>query len=112
MTNKKNELFCFSLQILKRKIYKISKSKIKSTRANRAPKISKNVVSYVYKLSAPILVTAKTTLRQKMKFVKIFVRDKNNRLASSKVRRKVWENATTRYQQSKLYLSLFTQAQH
>ena len=89
-----------------------AKSQIRPTRANRAPRISKNIVSYVCKLPAPILLTAKITLRQKMKFVKIFVRDKINRLASSKVRRKVWENATTRYQQSKLYLSLFTQAQH
>ena len=47
---------------------------------------------------------------KKMNFEKNFVRDKNNRLASSKVMRKVWENATTRYQQSKLYLGLFTQA--
>ena len=84
---------------------------MRPARANRAPKISESVVSYVYKLSAPTLLTAKTSLRQKkMNFEKDFVRDKNNRLASSKVRRKVCINTTTRCQRSKLYLSLFTQA--
>ena len=58
---------CFILtkKYCKENTYKISKCEISPARANRAPKISKNIVSYVYKLSAPTLNMAKTYLRKK-----------------------------------------------
>ena len=54
--------------MLKRNTYKISKYEIRPTQANRAPKISKSMVSYVSKLSTPTLNMANTYLRKKNGF--------------------------------------------